>query len=67
MGAASPGCKGRRLFAVLPARAFRPMQPVSARVLPLVVRCRGFGGWLRVARSHRSGAFQIDAAHTVTA
>ena len=25
------------------------------------------GGWLRVARSQRSGAFQIDAAHTVTA
>jgi len=24
------------------------------------------GGWLRVARSQRSGAFQIDGAHTVT-
>lgn len=56
MGAAYPGCLGN----------YRPNQPVPARVLPLVVRCRGFGGWLRVARSQRSGAFQIDGAHTVT-
>lgn len=43
-----PAAAARNAFARL--SRLRPLQPVPARVLPLVVRCRGFGGWLRVAR-----------------
>ena len=59
-----PAAAARNAFARL--SRLRPMQPVTARVRASRVRCRGFGGWLRVARSQRSGAFQIDGADTVT-
>lgn len=65
-----PVTRGTRHWRCVPrlqgAATLRPLQPVPARVRASRVRCRGFGGWLRVARSQRSGAFQIDGAHTVT-